>query len=331
MDAPSILYAFRWLIYDTGRQTLHSRVFWIMLACSALAIVFCLGVSVEGGVVRDEGEHYTKSGKVLSGINEEPGTMTLLYGLFPVPFARTAEDQIHFLQSIFASWIAGTLGILMALVWTSGFIPEALHPNAASVLLAKPVPRWVFLCGKYLGVVCFVALQAMIFFIGTWLALGIRTGVWHGEYLLGAPILVGYFAIFFAFSVMLATQFRSTMACVVGSVLFWIICYAINYGRHFALAYPEMHPGGPPLSAFTIFLSELGYWILPKPADFTILLERTLDLGSAKITLETEQPFKTILDPQKNLFHPILILLSSCGFPVFCLWASAEQLSKTDY
>src|ERR1051325_2354402 len=163
-----------------------------MLSCSTLMIVFCLGVSVEGGVVRDEGELYTKSGKALAGQNDEPGQMSLLFGLFPVSFARSQEDQVHFLLSILASWVAGTIGILMALVWTSGFLPEALHPNAASVLLAKPVPRWLFLTGKYLGVICFVALQATIFFAGTWLALGVRTGVWQVEYLLGAPILVGH-------------------------------------------------------------------------------------------------------------------------------------------
>jgi ABC-type transport system involved in multi-copper enzyme maturation permease subunit len=331
MNTPAVLYALRWLIYDTFRQALSSRVFWIMFGCSTLCIVFCLGVSVEGGTIKDEGELFTPSGKVLSGPNPEPGELSLLFGVFRANFSRSAEQEVHFVLSIFASWVAGTVGILMALVWTAGFLPEALHASAASVLLAKPVPRWLFLTGKYLGVICFVALHAAIFFLGTWLAVGIRTGIWPTEYLMGAPILVFHFTVIFSFSVMLAVQFRSTMACVVGGVLFWIACYGINYGRHFAVAYAELNPSGPPISALTVFLSELGYWLLPKPVDFTICLEKALNLGVGKMTLEMQQPFQTVLRPDSDLFHPLLAILSSCGFSGFALWTSAAHLAKTDY
>jgi ABC-type transport system involved in multi-copper enzyme maturation permease subunit len=330
MDAPAVLYALRWLIHDTFRQTIMSRVLWIMLGLSALCIIFCLGVSVEGGAIREEGEIYLpKSGKPLAGPNEEPGKMTLMYGLFPVAFMRTAEQEVQFLLNIFASWVAGTIGILMALVWTAGFVPESLHPSAASVLLAKPVPRWLFLLGKYLGVVCFVALNVIVFFVGTWLALWFKTGVSQPEYLMGIPLLVFHFAVIYSFSVMLAVVFRSTTACVVGTVLFWFICYGINYGRHFASVYVEMNPGGPPLSGLTMFVSEAGYWLLPKPADFTILLERALHLGDNMMALDAQEPFKSVL--AKDDFHPIFAILSSCGFTVFALWAAAVHLAKTDY
>jgi hypothetical protein len=96
------------------------------------------------------------------------------------------------------------------------------------------------------------------------------------------------------------------------------------------VVYPEMNPGHT-LLAFTVFLSELGYWLLPKPVDFTILLENALNLGAAKTTLASQQPFATVLEEKRNLFHPILSIFSSCLFPAFALWASAAQLAKTDY
>jgi len=329
MDAPSVIYALRWLIHDTFRQTLSSRVFWIMLGLSAICIVFCFGVGVEGGVERDEGEIYTKSGKVLTGPNDEPGRLTLLFGTFPVSFSRTANEEVLFIRSIFASWIAGTIGVLVALIWTAGFVPESLQPSAASVLLAKPIPRWLFLLGKYLGVVCFVALHATIFFVGTWFALGVKTDVWQLDYLVGIPLIVFHFSVIFAFSVMLAVLFRSTMACVVGGVLFWMVCYAINYGRHFAVVYPDLNPGAEAMPAFTMFLSELGYWLLPKPADMTIIQQNLLNLDGSMMTLEASEPFKTVI--RKDLFHPIASLTTSCIFPIFALWAAASQLGKTDY
>src|ERR1019366_4605986 len=105
-------------------------------------IVFCLGVSVEGGAQRDVNELITPKGELIGESKVPSGRMTLLFGMFPLDFTRTATEQVQFLLSFFASWIAGTIGIVMALVWTAGFVPESLHPSAASVLLAKPVPRW---------------------------------------------------------------------------------------------------------------------------------------------------------------------------------------------
>ena len=228
-------------------------------------------------------------------------------------------------MNIFASWVAGVFGILTALVWTAGFVPESLQPVASSVLLAKPVPRWLFLTGKYLGVVCFVALQAAIFFLGTFFALGIKTGIWHAEYLLGIPLLIFHFAQVFSFVVLAAVLFRSTMACVIAGVLFWLVCFAINYGRHHVVVFGESEG----LSQATVYLAELGYWILPKPVDITILLERSMHLSDAKATLESQQPFARMIE--NGQFHPIASILTSCLFPVFALWAAAAQLANTDY
>ena len=329
MDAPQVLYALRWLIHDTFRQTLTSRVFWILLSISLLFIVFCLGVSVEGGAVKDINELVTKKGELIAESKTPPGRMSLLFGVFPITFTRTAEEQVHFLLSVLASWVAGTLGILVALVFTAGFIPESLHPSAAAVMLAKPLPRWLVLAGKYLGVVCFVGLHVTIFFVGTWLAIGFRTNVWPVHYLMGIPLTVFHFAVIFSCSVMLAVFFRSMTACVVGSVLFWVVCGAVNYGYYNTLAYADLNPGGVALPGFTMFVSELGYWLLPKPADFTIMLEMSLDLGKDMAALGGAPPFKNVLE--KNLFHPLLSIFTSCLFPIFALWASASQLAKTDY
>ena len=329
MDAPAVIYALKWLIHDTFRQTLSSRVFWILLALSGVCIVFCLGISVEGGAIRDGNEFYHPKTNKLLGSGDNAGNVSLLFGTFSYPFRRTAEDQVQFLLSIFASWVAGTVGILMMLVWTAGFIPESLHPSAASVMLAKPTPRWLFLAGKFLGVICFVALHATIFFFGTWLAFGVKTEFWYPAYLMGIPLMVFHFAVIYSFSMMLAVLTRSTTACVVGTVVFWFVCYAVNYGRHFAVVYSDLNPNAPKLPEFTLFLADASYWLLPKPIDFTLMFEKSLVLNESMNTQSASPPFKNMLE--KNLFHPIPVVLTSCIFPAFALWASASQLSKTDY
>src|SRR6185295_4846325 len=97
-------------------------------------------------------------------------------------------------QLVLAGGVADTLGLLLALIWTAGFLPGFLEGRSVSVLLAKPVPRWKLLAGKYVGVLSFILAHAVVFVGGTWLAIGLRTGIWDSSYFWAVPILLVHFA-----------------------------------------------------------------------------------------------------------------------------------------
>lgn len=236
MIGPSI-QVFYWLIRDTFRQSLASAIFGVMIAVSTICILLCLTVTVVGEsepspdnlVVRDTDADSHKTAN--TGVQVLTGELQMLFGLVRVPLARDRQGAIHFLQLVLAGGVADTFGLLLALVWTAGFLPSFLEAHAVSVLLAKPVPRWQLLAGKYLGALGFVLFHSSILIGGTWLALGWRTGVWTPAYLLAVPLLVFHFGLFYSFSLVLAVMTRATVTCVFGSVLFWFICWGINYGR----------------------------------------------------------------------------------------------------
>jgi hypothetical protein len=326
MNTDHFIYALRWLVRDTFRQALAGRVFWIMLGASALCIVFCLGVSVTPGVVRDENELFNVDGRP-AGAGVTPGELRLFFGFMTANIGRDAEDAVHGLEVIFASWVAGTVGLLLTLVWTASFLPEFLQPNSATVLLAKPLPRGVFLLGKVLGVVAFVAMQALVFFLGTWVALGVRTGVWHTHYLAGWPILVLQFAVFYTFSALIAATWRSAVACVLGVILFWALCMGVNYGRYVVLSLPHIAPETRRLSSVTSAMAETGYWLLPKPADDLLLLEEALDAGAVMGTIRSLPE----IAPSLAHFHPWLSLASSLAFAGVMILLGGAQLAKLEY
>ena len=180
------------------------------------------------------------------GVETISGRMTLAFGAVSIPVSRERSDAVHFLALILAGGIAGTFGLLLTLVWTAGFVPTFLDPSAASVLLAKPIPRWQLLLGKYFGVLAFVGFQVVLFVALTWLALGVRTNVWDMAYWWCIPLLLLQFAIFYSFSVLLAVVTRSTVACVFGSILFWLLAWGINYGSVMA----RQHAAIPVSSVF---------------------------------------------------------------------------------
>jgi ABC-type transport system involved in multi-copper enzyme maturation permease subunit len=224
---------------------------------------------------------------------------------------------------VLAGGIADTVGLLFALIWTAAFLPNFLEPSAVSVLLAKPVPRWSLLAGKYIGVLVFVAVQATLFVLGTWLALALRTGILAPQYLVCIPLLVIHFAIFFSFSCFLAVWTRSAIACVIGSLLFWLLCWGMNFGRHAALAMVAEHAS---VAANFSHAVELGYWMLPKPADMSYLLATGL---------QAEQHLPMIHDLQAvnklDSLHPAMSLISSALFALVMLAIAGYEFVIADY
>jgi ABC-type transport system involved in multi-copper enzyme maturation permease subunit len=236
--------------------------------------------------------------------------------------ARDAYDAVRFIQSLLALGVADAGGLLLILIWTAGFLPTFLEPGSASIMLAKPVPRWSLLLGKYLGVLTFVGVNAVLFVAGTWLALGVGTGVWDPTYFWVIPMLLIHFAVFFSFSTLLAVATRSTVACVFGSVLFWTLCWGMNYARHAVVATSDLNAMAGSFS----WALEAGYWVLPKPADMGILLVDALKAGNF---------FVPVLEYHKmqemGAFHPELSVLSSMAFAAMLLGLSAYEFVTTDY
>jgi ABC-2 family transporter protein len=332
MNLPTAILTTRLMVRDTFRQSLASKLFWVTAVATLVCVLLCLSISVHGGdaLPTSPGEPKTRLPKreadklppdKRQGVDVIEGEVRILFGAVRVPLAHYREDAVRFIQILLAGGVADTLGVLLALIWTAGFLPTFLEPNAASVLMAKPVPRWGLLAGKYLGVVLFLALAAAVFVLGTWVALGLRNNVWDGTYLLCLPVLVLHFAVFFAFSAFLAVTTRSTAACAIGTLLFWLVCWGMNYGRH-ALVAADLE-GLTPVSRF---LAEAGYWIFPKPADFNQILFDTLH---AEQFAQKMPELKLVQD--RGAFVPELSVLSSLAFAVVMLVVAGRQLATTDY
>ena len=317
-----------WLVWDTFRQSLASRVFWLMLGVSGLCILLCLSVRIDGGQPLRGAEdiELMAHGKPLAGPNPHPGTLSIAFGAVRVPLFRDGAAQVHFLHVLLAKWIAGLCGTLVVVVWTAAFLPEFLQPAAASVLLAKPVSRGSLLAGKYLGVLALVAVQATVLIGGAWLALGLRTGIWPRDYLLAIPILLLNFALVYSVSALLATWTRAAAPCLFGSVVFWLICLGVNTARHAAVALPRLAPGAAPYPRPFRAAVEAAYWTLPKPADLVVLLDRAVRAGDHFVASPAFDAVQRL-----HAFHPALAILSSLVFAAAALAIAARQLAALDY
>ena len=217
--------------------------------------------------------------------------------------------------------MADTVGVLLALLWTAGFLPTFLEPQAVTVLLAKPAPRWAVLLGKYLGVVLFVGLYGVVFVGATWAALGLKTGVWFGAYWLAVPLLVVNFGVFYAVSTFLAVWTRSTVASAFGVLLFWVICWATNYTHHRLALYPVEGMAGA-----SHLLLDISYWVLPKPLDLSGIFHDAMRADGFAVKAEELRQME-----EAGRFQPGLSVLASGTFAAATLGLAAYEFEMTDY
>jgi ABC-type transport system involved in multi-copper enzyme maturation permease subunit len=332
--APTAIRTVRWMVRDTFRQSLSTKLFWVMLGLTLVCTALCLSVSVAAPPERPRHPHelplYVSKAEAerlgpekvkAEGLRVVDGEVSLGFGLFTFDIGKNRHDSVRLIQLWLAGVLADTAGVLLALVWTAGFLPTFLEPHAVTVLLAKPAPRWALLVGKYLGVVLFVGLHAVLFVGGTWLGLGVATGVWDGGYWFAVPLLVVNFAVFYAFSAFLAVCTRSTVVAVFGTLLFWLLCWAMNFTHHRATGYEV--PGMSPVAGFLV---EAGYWTLPKPLDLSGLFFDAMNAKAYSVPVPELEAVKA-----RGTFYPEASVLASLGFALGILGIAAYEFRKMDY
>lgn len=327
---PTAIRTVRWMVRDTFRQSLATKLFWVMLGITLLCTAFCFGITITGDEEAprhpDQLPLYIPKSEDSQAVRDEglrvvSGEVSLGFGLFKFPISKHRSDSVKLIQLWLAGVLADTVGVLLALLWTAGFLPTFLEPQAVTVLLAKPAPRWSLLIGKYLGVVLFVALHAVLFVAGTWIGIGVSTGIWDGTYWLAVPLLVTNFAVFYAFSTLLAVCTRSTVVAMFGTLLFWILCWTMNMTHHHIIA-AEVK-GITPVSAFLV---EAGYWTLPKPLDMSGIFFDAMKASN----YSTPVPEMAAVQAAGK-FYPELSVLTSLGFAAVVLAVAAYEFRKMDY
>lgn len=312
MTAFQYLSAIRLQIRDTVRQAAANQVLWVLLGACAVVLVFCMGIRIQ------DGESLRAPDDI--GLDKPHGFVSLVYGTWRVPLFRDGQAMVHFLLLVLGEGVFGVVGTFLALVMTAGFIPEFLQPANATVLLSKPTPRWVLLLGRYLGVMTVLTIYASVYVIGTWLLFGVCTGFWVNNYLWGLPLLLLGVAVIYSFSAFLGVWTRSSLVCVIGSVVFWIMCWGMNYGHHtLVTAQSDVNGNHQVIRG----LADVCYWIMPKPVDMGMMLRSAVDANQADPQLKRYVEI--------GAFNPAVSILSSLAFVAAMVALSAQQLKAKEY
>jgi ABC-type transport system involved in multi-copper enzyme maturation permease subunit len=201
------------LVLDAYRELNSKKLFWFTLAISGLIALAFAGVGIN------------KDG--LSVLWWTVGDFGGILNSDVIP-----PDQLY--KSLFANfgvafWL-GWLATILALVSTSGMIPDFIAGGAVELTLSKPVGRVRLLLTKWAVGLLFVGLQVAAFSLACFLVIGIRGGSWTPRVFLAVPIVLLFFSYLYSVQALLGLLTRSTIASLLLTLLFWLFVFVLNIG-----------------------------------------------------------------------------------------------------
>jgi ABC-type transport system involved in multi-copper enzyme maturation permease subunit len=125
--------------------------------------------------------------------------------------------------------------ILFGLFATAGVLPDALEKGTVDLYLSKPIARWTFLLGKYLGGIGGIFAN-IVYFVGVlFVILGVRTGVWNVHLLSAALLMTFAFASVYSVVAFFGTLSRNTAIAIISGFLFLFVVSPLLESRESGL------------------------------------------------------------------------------------------------
>ncbi len=198
------------LFVDAYRELNAKKMFWLVMILSGLVVAVFAAV----------------------GINER-GIQILFWTLdteFLSTKAMTKEffyKQVLFVGLGIGFWLTWVAAIL-ALVSTSGMIPDFVSGGAIELTLSKPIGRARLFLTKYVTGLVFVALQVAVFSVACVLVFGLRANYWEPRILLAIPIVVLFYSYLYSVCALVGLLSRSALTALLVTVLFWFVVFLFN-------------------------------------------------------------------------------------------------------
>jgi ABC-type transport system involved in multi-copper enzyme maturation permease subunit len=247
------------LIVDGFRESLDRKIFWVLIILTVLVTLVMASVGFEGEDV------------------------SLVFGMWSAktdrfnPISQFGRaNLVGFAVYFLASSMMGGIGITLMVIATAGAFPAFMDRGAVGVMFSKPIGRPRLFLYKYLAGMVFVVVQATLFFVLTFLVMGMCWGVWVPGYLMSIPLLVLLFSYVYCVSVLVAIKTGSPVAAILISLFCWMLFAMVHQAPAAFEAFPTLKEQRMLYTAVRVVS-----WIPPKTGDFPYLAARWAQAGTS--------------------------------------------------
>jgi ABC-type transport system involved in multi-copper enzyme maturation permease subunit len=203
------------LLVDSARLLRSRSLFWICLGLSAFAAIALFGTYS----FNTEGVRF-----LWFKTNANPALATGTNG--PRMFVSFIFSEV-FIQ-YWLSWGA----IILALISTASILPDFLADGAIELALCKPISRTKLFLVKCFAGVLFTLAQVTLGVCIAYLLVRVNTGVWLHATLLAIPAILLQFIYLYAVGSLIAVLTRSTIASLIGTLLFWFMVFIVQFSAN---------------------------------------------------------------------------------------------------
>ncbi len=170
----------------------------------------------------------TVSGSKIDDPLAWPHHISILF-FYEIPYFHVSlRDGVFIIEKWIVNKVGGWVLLFVGVIITAGFIPNMLAKGSLDLLISKPIGRSRLLVYKYIGGLTFVFLLTTITVVGLWVIVGLRSGIWTGNFLATIPMLTFYFAILYAVSTMTAMLTRNALVAILMTGFAWGLLWGVG-------------------------------------------------------------------------------------------------------
>lgn len=168
--------------------------------------------------------------------------------------------------------VMSIVGLLMAVFVGIGLIQKEIQRKTVLTLLAKPLPRWHFIVGKYLGLLLVLAVNLAVMTLCFFLVLHFVGGGVQPKLLLAIYLIYLEMAVIVAAALLFSAFSTPTLSALFTIGLYVAGHLAGDIFNHlsFVRRFGERLPGTPQIEAWQEKLIQVIYYVIPNLENFNI-------------------------------------------------------------
>jgi ABC-type transport system involved in multi-copper enzyme maturation permease subunit len=153
--------------------------------------------------------------------------------------------------------------ICLGVFSTTGFITSQMEKGTIDLLISKPVPRWLYILGRYTATLSIIFLQVVWFILGIWIVVGATMGLWQPYFLSCIIFIMLGFASIYSIVVLISILSGSSALSMITGVGIFFVSLIVAGGRGIEGAVDTTS------KSVLSYVGDVLYYILPQTGDMS--------------------------------------------------------------
>jgi ABC-type transport system involved in multi-copper enzyme maturation permease subunit len=129
------------------------------------------------------------------------------------------------------AWNLYVFALCLGIFASASFITSLMEKGTIDLMLSKPVPRWLYIMGRYTGASIIMFFEVAFFVLGIWIVVSLSVGRWNWGFPMSVIHIMLGFASLYAVVVLVSVLSRSNLLAIIAGFGIFFIAFLLSIGR----------------------------------------------------------------------------------------------------